>query len=39
MIPQASVAHFASGAIAPAWFNEDDFFPEPENWAPRLAEI
>ena len=38
MIPQAGVTHRASGAISPAWFDEDAFLSEPENWTPRLAE-
>lgn len=38
MIPQASMTHRASGAIAPSWFDEDDFLSESENWTPSLAE-
>jgi tRNA 2-thiouridine synthesizing protein E len=38
MIPQASMTRRASGAIAPAWFDEDGFLSESENWTPSLAE-
>ena len=38
MIPHASIAHRASGAIAPGWFDEDGFLAESENWTPSLAE-
>jgi len=38
MIPQASITHRASGTIAPAWFDEDGFLSESENWTPSLAE-
>lgn len=38
MIPQASITRRASGTIAPAWFDEDGFLSESENWTPSLAE-
>jgi TusE/DsrC/DsvC family sulfur relay protein len=38
MIPQTSITDRASGAIAPAWFDEDDFLSEPRHWTPSLAE-
>lgn len=38
MIPQASITHRTSDAIAPVWFDEDGFLSESENWSPSLAD-
>ena len=39
MILQSTAsAHLAFVHVAPAWFDEDGFLCEPDNWTPRLAE-
>ena len=39
MNPQASIAHHGRGNVAPtAWFDEDGFLAEPDNWTPSLTE-
>ena len=38
MIPQVSITHRTSIAIAPAWFDEDGFLSDTESWTPSLTE-
>ena len=38
MIPQASIAHHVRPTVSRAWFDEDGFLAESDDWTPSLAE-